>query len=276
MAKRRRWHGCGPPWLRPSQSLAVFVKHATPPGASPSTRQPPISGSALAPGDAIVESGPGTGKARSIALIWSGLPQRPRVHRPLHRGANADSAKDLVVVCRAHRRHRTGRWVVRPKRRSTPSVPGPSSRRAAHEVVPLEPGPIHVIRPERGEDIVDAMTAYSDEHHIRTAWFTHLGAVSAASLRYYDQTKLVYRDFTVDRHLECSGVGNVSLLDGVPIRPLHAAFGDEDGTALRWSPQLRCTVFSPRSAPAGTDGDPLERLPHAESGAQGVRRLKSR
>ena len=66
----------------------------------------------------------------------------------------------------------------------------------------FEPGPIHVIRLERGEDIVDAMTAYADEHHIRTAWFTHLGAVSAASLRYYDQTKLVYRDFTVDRHLE--------------------------------------------------------------------------
>ncbi|MEK7252359.1 MAG: PPC domain-containing DNA-binding protein [Actinomycetota bacterium] len=131
----------------------------------------------------------------------------------------------------------------------------------------FEPGPIHVIRLERGEDIVDAMTAYADEHHIRTAWFTHLGAVSAASLRYYDQTKLVYRDFTVDRHLEVlSGVGNVSLLDGVPFVHTHAAFGDEDGTALGGHLNRGCTVFSLEVHLQELIGDPLERLPHAESG----------
>ena len=107
------------------------------------------------------------------------------------------------------------------------------------------PGPIHVLRLEQGMDIVDAITGCATERGIRAAWFTYLGAVSRASLRYYDQVGHAYQDFTIDRHLEVlSGVGNVSVLDGAPFVHTHAAFGDEEGNALGGHLNRGCIVFS--------------------------------
>jgi predicted DNA-binding protein with PD1-like motif len=109
----------------------------------------------------------------------------------------------------------------------------------------FEPGPIHLLRLEQGEDLVDAITAYATNQRIQAAWFTYLGAVSRAALRYYDQVEMAYRDFTIDEHLEVlSGVGNVSLKDGAPFVHTHAALGDAAGRALGGHINQGCTVFS--------------------------------
>lgn len=97
----------------------------------------------------------------------------------------------------------------------------------------MEPGPIHVVRLDTGEDLLEGITSYATEAGITAAWLTYLGAVSVASLRYYDQDARVYRDFVIDEHLEVlSGVGNVSLLDGSPFVHTHAAFADSTGHAF--------------------------------------------
>jgi len=96
-----------------------------------------------------------------------------------------------------------------------------------------QPGPIHVVRLDTGADLLDGITAYAADQGIEAAWLSYLGAVSRASLRYYDQDERVYRDFDLDSHLEVlSGVGNVSLLDDAPFVHTHAAFADGEGKAF--------------------------------------------
>ncbi|NIW74676.1 MAG: DUF296 domain-containing protein, partial [Gemmatimonadetes bacterium] len=61
----------------------------------------------------------------------------------------------------------------------------------------MEPGPIHVLRLDTGDDLLDEITSYAADAGIAAAWLTYLGAVSRASLRYYDQDAREYRDFTL-------------------------------------------------------------------------------
>ena len=110
---------------------------------------------------------------------------------------------------------------------------------------PFEPGPTHLFRLEAGDDIVQEITQFVTEHGISVAWISYLGAVRKASLRYYDQDRLEYQDFTIDHHLEVlSGVGNVSLLDGKPFVHTHAVFSDEDGKAFGGHLNTGCEVWS--------------------------------
>ncbi len=131
----------------------------------------------------------------------------------------------------------------------------------------FQPGTIHVLRLEAGMDIVDAITGYATERGIRAAWFSYLGAVSRAALRYYDQVGHAYRDFTIDRHLEVlSGVGNISMLDGAPFVHTHAALGDEDGHAFGGHLNRGCIVFSVEVSLQELIGDPPVRHHDPASG----------
>ena len=109
----------------------------------------------------------------------------------------------------------------------------------------MEPGPIHLVRLNTGEDVLQAITDYAAEAGIEAAWMTYLGAVSQASLRYYDQDQRVYQDLEIDEHLEVlSGVGNVSLLDGDPFVHTHAAFADASGNAVGGHLNFGTTVWA--------------------------------
>jgi predicted DNA-binding protein with PD1-like motif len=131
----------------------------------------------------------------------------------------------------------------------------------------FQPGPIHLLRLEQGSDIVDSITAYATKEGISAAWFTYLGAVSRAALRYYDQVERVYRDFTVDQHLEVlSGVGNVSLRDGVPFVHTHAALADAAGRALGGHLDQGCLVYSVEVRLQELIGDAPVRLPDEATG----------
>ena len=106
-------------------------------------------------------------------------------------------------------------------------------------------GPTHLLRIPTGADIVATLTTYAIDNGIAVAWFTYLGAVSCASLRYFDQDAKEYLDFAMDRHLEVlSGVGNVSLLDGKPFVHTHAAFSDRDGNAFGGHLNEGCLVWA--------------------------------
>lgn len=96
----------------------------------------------------------------------------------------------------------------------------------------FDPGSIHLLRLATGDDLYDVVTQYARDNQIHAAWVTFLGAVSRASLRYYNQDEQEYEDFVIDQHLEVLvGTGNVSLLDGQPFLHIHGAFGDRDGAA---------------------------------------------
>lgn len=131
----------------------------------------------------------------------------------------------------------------------------------------FRPGAIHLLSLDRGDDLIDTITGYAADRGITAAWFTYLGAVTRASLRYYDQRDLVYRDLELDRPLEVlSGVGNITLRDGAPFVHTHAAFGDADGTA--WGGHLNrgCRVFALEVRLEELDGEAPVRLPDPATG----------
>ena len=126
----------------------------------------------------------------------------------------------------------------------------------------MEPGAIHLVRINTGEDLLDGITEYVTGAGIEAAWLTYLGAVSRASLRYYDQDQRIYRDFELDQHLEVlSGVGNVSLLDGSPFVHTHAAFAGSDGKAIGGHLNSGTTVWALEVSIQELIGDPLIRDP---------------
>ncbi len=65
---------------------------------------------------------------------------------------------------------------------------------------------------------------------INLAWISGIGAVSRATLRYYDQARHDWVDLDLDRRLEVTSLlGNVSLLNGEPIVHVHITYCDEEG-----------------------------------------------
>ena len=91
-------------------------------------------------------------------------------------------------------------------------------------------GPAHILKPPFGSDVLKELEDYVRANGINLAWLSGLGAVSRATIRYYDQPKKAWVDLDLDRRLEVTGLwGNVSLLNGEPIVHLHCVLADEKG-----------------------------------------------
>jgi len=100
---------------------------------------------------------------------------------------------------------------------------------------------LHEIKPEKHyigrlphqKDLITAIQDFCRNTRIKTAWFSVIGAVSSATLGYYDQKQMVYVTTKTDRHLEivsCSG--NISPKEGAPFVHAHAVMADEKGNTV--------------------------------------------
>lgn len=91
-------------------------------------------------------------------------------------------------------------------------------------------GPAHILKPPFGSDLLKELESFVRDKGINLAWLSGVGAVSRATIRYYDQPKQDWVDLEFDRRLEVAGLwGNVSLLNGEPIVHVHIALADEEG-----------------------------------------------
>lgn len=91
-------------------------------------------------------------------------------------------------------------------------------------------GPAHILKPPFGSDLLKELESFVRAKGINLAWLSGIGAVSRATIRYYDQAKKDWVDLELDQRLEVvSMTGNVSLLNGEPIVHLHVVLADEEG-----------------------------------------------
>ena len=91
-------------------------------------------------------------------------------------------------------------------------------------------GQAHILKPPFGSDLLPELESYVRANHINLAWLSGVGAVSRATIRYYDQSKQTWLDLDLDQRLEVAGLwGNVSLLNGEPIVHIHCVLADETG-----------------------------------------------
>lgn len=90
-----------------------------------------------------------------------------------------------------------------------------------------------VARLDHGKDWRGQIEAFAEAEGIDAAFFYGLGAVTDATLLFYDQDEQEYDDIEFDEPFEMTpAVGNISLLDGERFAHTHAVLSREDGSTV--------------------------------------------
>ena len=90
-----------------------------------------------------------------------------------------------------------------------------------------------VARLGHGEDWRAEIESLAEEEAVDAAWFVAMGAVQDATVWYYDQAEMEYREVEFDEPLEVAAcVGNISWLDGERFAHTHAILSRRSGQTL--------------------------------------------
>lgn len=91
----------------------------------------------------------------------------------------------------------------------------------------------YVARLDHDRDWRGQIEAFAADQGIEAGFFMGIGAVSDATLLFYDQHDQEYDDITFDEHFEMTpAVGNISMLDGEPFAHTHVVLSREDGSTV--------------------------------------------
>jgi predicted DNA-binding protein with PD1-like motif len=86
---------------------------------------------------------------------------------------------------------------------------------------------------DTGDEAMESVSSFADEHDLDAADFTAIGAFSRAVVAYFDLDKKDYAPIPVDEQVEVlSIVGHVTREPGGRNVHAHAVLGKRDGTAL--------------------------------------------
>ncbi len=101
-----------------------------------------------------------------------------------------------------------------------------------------------IARLDPGEDILEAIEKLVVEHNIRAGHLMLIGAISGATLGYFDIHKKEYKSFTLAEDLEVTScIGNVAFTEeGTPIVHAHMVVADEKGTSYSGHLMKGCKV----------------------------------
>jgi predicted DNA-binding protein with PD1-like motif len=128
-------------------------------------------------------------------------------------------------------------------------------------------GPAHILKPPFGSDLLKELESFVRAKGINLAWLSGVGAVSRATIRYYDQAKQEWVDLDFDRRLEVAGMwGNVSLLNGEPIVHVHIVLADEEGHCYGGHLGQNTTVFNLEILMTTLSGPAVTRKMDAQTG----------
>ena len=118
-----------------------------------------------------------------------------------------------------------------------------------------------------GSDLYDSVSKICIQEDIKIGRVTALGAVSQATVAYFDQKKKTYLPITFKKQLEILNcTGNVSVRDGKPFVHMHATFSDRKGNAFGGHVTPGTTVFACELTIEEFEGDLLERNLEEKSG----------
>jgi predicted DNA-binding protein with PD1-like motif len=85
---------------------------------------------------------------------------------------------------------------------------------------------------DTGEEVLECLLEFAQEHRLSAAEFSGLGALSDCVLGYFDWQKKDYARIVVDEQVEVLNLtGNVALSEGEPKLHPHIVIGKADGSA---------------------------------------------
>lgn len=83
----------------------------------------------------------------------------------------------------------------------------------------------------QGDEAFSGLRDFAEKYHVTSAHFTAIGAVSGATLGWFDPARKMYRKIAVDGQHEVIGMsGDVALYKGQPAVHAHMLAGGPDGT----------------------------------------------
>ena len=132
---------------------------------------------------------------------------------------------------------------------------------------PLEQGRTFLLRLPRGAELTEAILTFCRKEGIRFGALTGLGAVTEATLGFYDQAAGEYRRLRLEGPREILAlVGNLSLKDGEVFLHAHITLGEEDGRAVGGHLFAPTRVFACEIVLQELLGQGPERRPDPETG----------
>ncbi|AZB32858.1 PPC domain-containing DNA-binding protein [Chryseobacterium bernardetii] len=92
---------------------------------------------------------------------------------------------------------------------------------------------IYIVSLKNYSNIVEALTDFVQHQNIQAGEVSGIGAVSEATLRFFNFKTKTYADRTFKEQMEVSNIsGNVSVINGTSSLHMHITLGREDYTAL--------------------------------------------
>ncbi len=98
---------------------------------------------------------------------------------------------------------------------------------------PFDTERIFLARLERGDDLLEQLTALCEANGVQAGVVHAIGAVERAVIGYYDQKAGRYDELPFPRGMEIVNLqGNVSIKDGAPFVHAHITLGGADGRCV--------------------------------------------
>jgi uncharacterized protein len=93
----------------------------------------------------------------------------------------------------------------------------------------IQDNTVSLIRFDKGDDVLAALSSLAEKENITAATFTAIGASGEVILSYYDIAKKEYVDREFREDLEIVSItGNVGRMDSKPIIHAHGVFSDRE------------------------------------------------
>jgi predicted DNA-binding protein with PD1-like motif len=126
---------------------------------------------------------------------------------------------------------------------------------------------ILMARLERGDDLLEALTALCETERVEAGVVHAIGAVERAVLGYYDQQAGHYQELVFEEGMEIANLqGNVSLNEGAPFVHAHLTLADAEGRCFGGHLMPGTRVFACELHLRAFQGRPPERVPDPATG----------
>jgi predicted DNA-binding protein with PD1-like motif len=116
----------------------------------------------------------------------------------------------------------------------SPSEAAPRGKAPKMQVQLLNPGEQtrqYAVIFYQGDEGFSGLLEFAEKYHVESAHFTAIGAVSAATLGWFDPQRKMYKKVPIVGQHEVIGMsGDIALYQGKPVVHTHMVVGSPDGT----------------------------------------------
>ena len=134
-----------------------------------------------------------------------------------------------VAVMKGHSQDTAGEYVAPPDA-------GPKGEAPRMKVQLLNPGEStkqYAVIFYQGDEAFSGLLEFAQKYHVTSAHFTAIGAVSGATLGWFDPQRKMYKKIPITGQHEVIGMsGDIALYQGKPVVHTHMIVGASDGTTL--------------------------------------------